>query len=130
MEKLKTYVFGAMVIAVCTASVMCFGCHPEPGTPTAKVVSCATESVKQHWPEALPAVNSCLASASVTACLLGLVNPVVGITYDTIACLVRHQGDEFARAAAVNPGDYRSRKLAAAARKFLDEQKISFAEAQ
>jgi hypothetical protein len=105
------------------------GCKvPPPNTVGGRVVSCTTQAVRDNWPAAIGPVNSCLVSASASACLLALIRPLAGITEDVVACLVRDQGSEFAHAAQANPGDTRSATAAANARNYLAEQGYTFAD--
>lgn len=106
------------------------GCpKPTPGTHPGGVLECSSEAVKAHWPEALPAVNRCLAATPDSAwwnCLVGLINPVVGITEEVVACVVRGTGDRYRQASAANPRDEISAVAASRAAEFLTRQGYRF----
>lgn len=102
---------------------------PPPDSGVGRVIDCGSEAVQKRWPAVLAPLNSCLtgAAAGVSGCLLGLINPAAGVTYDVIVCLTRQQGSTFAHAAQANPKDRVSAQAAENARRFLDEQKVVFA---
>lgn len=110
-----------------------FAACPGPQTvPTARrhVVDCAKEAIGHDAISLIPAVNSCLISAlsgQAVGCLMGLINPAKAIGEDTIACLTRTAGSEFAAAAQENPGDEISNLGASNARAFFGERLIEFA---
>jgi hypothetical protein len=106
------------------------GCpKPTPGTTHPGVLECSSEVVRAHWPEALPAVNRCLAAAADSAwfdCLVGLINPIAGLTEDVIGCVVRGTGDRYRQASAANPNDEISSTAASRAAEFLTRQGYKF----
>lgn len=98
-----------------------------PGTPTHGVIQCATEAIQKCAPGALPAVSECLSGESdVTACLLGLIQPAGCITYQVVACLVRHEGSAADHAAQANPADAIDVRRARRAKEFLTETGAQF----
>lgn len=119
---LSLLLLAALALAACP--------KPTPGGPVVvhPFVDCSLSAVQQCAPQALPAVNECLAGhGDVTTCLLGLIKPGTCLVYETVACLVRHEGDIAERAAARNPGDAVDVRRAARAREFLDGQHVTFA---
>jgi hypothetical protein len=99
---------------------------PGPGAPHG-IVQCGTEAVQACAPSALPAVNECLSgSGDVTSCLLGLIQPAGCVTYEVIACLVRHEGSAAEHAYQANPQDTRDHWRAQRAREFLEGQRVQF----
>lgn len=111
------------------ALLACSGCpHPGPGPgEPGKVIKCATGAVQACAPEALPAVNGCLAGAGdVVACILSLIQPAGCITYEVVSCLVRHEGAAAAAAARENPEDGVDVRRAARAKEFLARQGVTF----
>lgn len=121
-EKLLGALFVAAVVAWSS-----MGCKmPQPGTVGRKLIDCGTEAVKKNAIGIIPEVNSCLTGDSAKDCLLGLVNPAVGITYDVVACVVRRQGAEFAASEQINPLDVRSKVAAGNAHEFIAAEQIEF----
>jgi hypothetical protein len=103
------------------------GCRlPPPGMPPTGPIACSVDAVQRCWPGAIGPVNTCLTSAGASGCLLGLIQPGGCMVENVIACLVRHQGAEFAHAAQLNPGDVRSARAAENARQFITERKYTF----
>lgn len=100
-------------------------CQPKPGANglgSPGLVSCGTQAVAAAAPQALGPVNACLAgSGDIQACLLGLIQPAVGITIATIGCLTRHEGAAASAASQVNPDDRVDRMKAQRARDFLEK---------
>ncbi len=123
----------ALFAAIVALSVS-LACTPKPGTapgPTAPggVISCGTKAVTDHAAQTLAPVNQCLASTGdVTNCLLGLVQPLVGITTEVIACVTRHEGSAAAAASRANPDDAVDARRMARAREFLEGQGFQFAD--
>jgi hypothetical protein len=114
-------------------ALACDSCKPTPGTPQTitpgTVVSCGTQAVTAHATEALPGVNACLSGKDdITTCLLGLVQPAVGITLDVIACLTKHEGSAASAASQANPDDKVDARRAARAREFLEKNDIHFSD--
>lgn len=115
--------------AVCftAAAVFAASCKlPPPGTVTRKIIDCAVETGKQQAIGLIAPVNTCLTGGSTTECLLGLINPVAGVTEELIACVVRSQGAEFNAAAAINVSDTRSWRAAENARVFISKRGYEF----
>jgi hypothetical protein len=109
----------------------CTGCpHPGPGPVEpgpGKVISCGTAAIQACAPEALPAVNGCLAGAGdIVTCLVGLIKPTGCLTYEVISCLVRHEGSAAAKAASANPADTVDTRRAARAKEYIERQQIQF----
>ena len=107
--------------------VLAAGCpRPIPGQPPntgQRIVKCATDAIQACAPQVLPAVNECLSgSGAVTDCLLGLIKPGTCVTYEVVACLVKHEGD----AAARIRGSARDNIVAARAADFIALQGIVF----
>lgn len=96
--------------------------RPQPGDPPKPgLVQCGGEAVQNNWPRVLPAVNRCLASMADSAwlgCLLGLIDPVAGITSDVIRCVTADSGKKFGDAALHNRSDAISERAAARAQEF------------
>lgn len=94
--------------------------HPNP-------IQCASEAVQKCAPGALPAVNECLSgTGNVVDCLLGLIMPAGCLSYETICCLVRHEGSAAQHAYEVNHEDTRDHWRAQRARQFLTETGATF----
>jgi len=120
---------GEMAVVIFFWSAVAMGCRPPtPGTPAGDLIQCGTEAVQRNWPRVLGPANTCLTGGSATACLIGLIDPVAGITEDVIACVVRREGSDFNAAAQANPVDTRSARAASNARKFLGDRGYRFAE--
>lgn len=104
---------------------------PEPGYPPVTpggVISCAVTAVQQHAPEVLPKVNECLImKVGAVNCLIGLIQPAIGITLDVIACVTAHEGDAAGAAAALNPRDSIDVLRHKNAEEFIQSQNIQFA---
>jgi hypothetical protein len=105
-------------------AALCLGCQPKPagggGLGSPGVVSCGTKAVGDHAVDALPGVNRCLGGdGDVMACLLGLVQPALGIVLETVACVTKHEGAAAHAAAQANPGDTMDLHRANRAREFL-----------
>ena len=115
-------------IRLLVVALVVVGCRlPPPTTPAGRAIRCGSDAVAKNWPRVLPAVNTCLAeSLAVTGCLLALVDPVLGITEDVIACVTRDRAVAFADSAAANPDDTRSRAAAAAGKIFLRDRGYVF----
>jgi hypothetical protein len=64
----------------------------------------------------------------VTSCLIGLIQPAGCVTYETVACLVRHEGAAAEHASQANPDDTRDARRAARAKAFLTGQGVQFAD--
>lgn len=122
---------GPVAVAVAALAALlgagCPGCQGEPGSISARVADCGKGSVRQNWPKVLPAVNDCLVSGSAVACLLGLVQPAVGITESVIACVVRSRATEFAAMASANPEDSTAGRAARNAEEFIRQRGWTFA---
>lgn len=108
------------------------GCpKPTPGEPQKPgIIQCASEAVQKKWPQVLPAVNRCLASAADAdwvGCLVGLIEPAAGITESVIACTVRSSGARYADAAKSNDADKMSVRAASRAQAFLADRGYRFA---
>jgi hypothetical protein len=100
----------------------------EPGTPS-KLVTCGAQAVQTCAAGAVPAINQCLAGiGDVTSCLLGLIKPGACITYEVIACVVRHEGNAARAAYQNNPDDARDGHRAKRAEEYLAGQGIKFAD--
>jgi hypothetical protein len=113
------------------AAVACSGCpHPGPGPVEpgpGKIISCGTAAIEACAPQALPAVNGCLAgTGDIVSCLVGLIQPTGCLTYEVISCLVRHEGSAAAKAASANPADAVDTRRAARAKEYLERQQIRF----
>lgn len=118
----------AVLLAALSASLAVPSCRvPPPTTGVGKIISCGTDAVRSCGPMTLPAVNTCLAGdGDVTSCLLGLIRPATCVTEEVVACLVRHEGAEFAHAAQANPDDVRSFRCADRAKTFLEQRRYVF----
>src|SRR4051794_18758385 len=80
---------------------------PAPGQPPGPV-QCGTNAVEQCAPSALGGVNDCLSGfADITSCLISLIQPATCVTYQVVACLVRHEGTAAEHAAQANHDDTR-----------------------
>src|SRR4051794_33018375 len=102
---------------------------PGPGEPRPSVIACGTAAVEKCAPQALPAVNECLSgTGDVTSCLLSLIQPAGCVTYETVACLVRHEGAAAEHASQANSGDTRDARRAARAREFISKQGVQFSD--
>jgi hypothetical protein len=110
-------------------AVLALACpRPQPpGVPTHGIVQCGTEAIQKCAPGALPAVNECLSGqGDVTDCLLGLIMPAGCVTYEVVACLVRHEGAAADHAAQANPADALDVRRARRAREFLAKTGAQF----
>lgn len=118
------------VWALTVFALVVAGCpKPTPQTHPGGILECSSDAVKAHWPDALPAVNRCLAAAADSAwfdCLVGLISPVAGITEEVIGCVVRGTGDRYRQAASANPRDAVSAVAASRAAEFLNHQGYTF----
>lgn len=123
----ESWIVGALIGIA--AALLVSGCPkppPGPGEPHG-IVQCGTEAVQACAPSALPAVNGCLSgTGDVTSCLLGLIQPVGCITYEVVACLVRHEGSAAEHAWQANPEDTRDHWRAQRAKEFLEGQRVKF----
>lgn len=110
------------------AALLTLACPKPPGPVShPNPVQCASAAIQKCAPGALPAVNECLSgSGDVTDCLLGLIQPAGCITYETIACLVRHEGSAAEHAYQANPDNTRDRWRAERAREFLTKTGAKF----
>ncbi len=118
---------GFAIACFVAAAVFATSCRlPPPGTTGRKLIDCATDAVKQNGIGLIAPVNTCLTGGDVQSCLLGLINPAAGITYDVLACVVRREGAEFAAAEAINANDTRSRRGATSARQWIAAEQIEF----
>lgn len=120
----------ATLIALASFALTFSACTPKPGQEGGppKIVDCGVKAVTDHAIDALPGVNRCLSgTSSITDCLLGLVQPALGITFDTIACVTRHEGAA-ASAAAQTSGGERDARRAARAKEFLEGQRVRFSD--
>lgn len=118
----------ATVVLLCAglvvAIVACPKPPPGPGTPHG-IVECGAQAVQACAPGALPAVNECLSGTGpVVPCLLGKIGGCV--TYDVLACLVRHEGSAASAAYQANPEDTRDHWRAQRAREFLERTGAKF----
>lgn len=97
------------------------GCHvPPPTTRIGKLIRCSGEVASSRWPSAIGPVNRCLSDSDDSrSCLLGLIEPAIGMTESLIACVVRSQGTVYSQYADNNPSDKRSEIAAANASAFL-----------
>ncbi len=103
--------------------------HPMPGEPTTgeRFVDCGKDVIRSQGIALIPAVNTCLVTlGNPAACLLAMVDPVAGITFEMIACMVQSRGAQFNAAAQANPGDQLSKRAATNARTFLNDQGVRF----
>lgn len=102
--------------------------HPQPGPGAPHgIVECGAKAVQACAPGALPAVNECLSgSGDVTSCLLGLIQPAGCVTYEVVACLVRHEGAAAEHAHQANPEDTRDHWRAQRAKEFLSKTAAKF----
>lgn len=120
----------AAVLLVLSVAALPACPHPQPGPVVpgpGKVITCGTNAIQTCGPEALPAVNECLAGLDdVVGCLIGLIKPAGCLTYEVIACLVRHEGSAAGTAARANPADTVDVRRAARAKEFIDRQQIQF----
>lgn len=117
-------IFGALLLSLTVTA--CPHPGPNPGEP-GKIVKCGTTAIQTCASEVLPAVNECLAGVSdVTSCLLGLIKPTSCLSYEVIACLVRHEGAAAHEAAALNPRDIVDAQRAARSEEFLAKQSVKF----
>jgi hypothetical protein len=102
---------------------------PGPVEPHPTVVECGTNAVAKCAPSALPAVNECLAgTGDVVSCLLGLIQPAGCVTFEVIACLVRHEGAAARQAFELNPTDVRDQRRAARAQEFINKTGTQFSD--
>lgn len=129
-ERTRATVTAMWMLAVACIGVMLLGCpKPPPDGGHVGVLECTSDAVKAHWPEALPAVNKCLAAASDGTwfnCLLGLISPAAGITEDVIGCVVRGSAQRYAESAAHNPDDTVSVRAAKRAETFIATRGYKF----
>jgi hypothetical protein len=122
----RGWVVGALLTVIIMAA--CPKPTPAPGRPPGPI-QCGTNAVEQCAPSALTGVNDCLSGfADITTCLLGLIQPATCVTYETVACLVRHEGAAANAAAQANPTDTRDARRAARAREFLQGQGVNFSD--
>jgi len=114
--------YAALVVAIAA----CPRPQPQPG-PAHGIVECGAKAVQACAPGALPAVNECLSgTGDVTTCLLGLIQPAGCVTYEVVACLVRHEGQAAEHAYQANPKDTRDRWRADRAKEFLERTGAQF----
>jgi len=114
--------------------LLLLACKPAPvgppGTGSPGIIDCTSQAVQKQWPRVLPAVNQCLvmaAEANWVGCLIGLIDPVAGVTESTIACLTSTSGARFRDAAEHNPNDGASARAAARAEEFVAKRGYRFA---
>lgn len=121
--------FAAFLLTLVLTSAT--GCRvPPPDSTAGKWIRCSGAAIEQNWHQALPAVNGCLTGIDDgwRDCLVGLINPAVGITEDVIACVTRDQGTKFADSALANGQDVRSLRAAERASAWLGERRYVFAD--
>lgn len=101
---------------------------PEPGEPTKpNVITCGVNAIQQCAPEALPAVNACLAGMDdIVTCVIGLIKPGTCLVYETLVCVLRHEGSAAALAAKANPDNTLDARRAARAKEFLERTGAQF----
>jgi hypothetical protein len=116
-------------LAVAVVLLLSSSCH-RPAGPGGDpgdtgLLNCAVQSVVDHWPTVLPLVNKCLVNQSVdvVTCLLGAIDPAVGITEGIIACVTRSSAASYHDAA--NHGDETAARAAARADLFLHRYKFA-----
>jgi hypothetical protein len=111
---------------VCSSALLIPSCRarPDGGLGAPRVVDCASQAVAAHAPEALGPVNVCLAGqGDVQACLLGLIQPAIGITVDVVGCLTRKEGSAASAASQANPENTVDARRAQRAREFLEKMR-------
>jgi hypothetical protein len=109
---------------VCSTALLIPACRAKPdgGLGAPRVIDCASQTVAAHAPESLGPVNTCLAGdGDIQACLLGLLQPAIGITVDVVGCLTRKEGSAASAASQANPDDAVDAKRAARAKDFLEK---------
>ena len=116
------------IVALLVTLLASAGCPGGCQVPTGgQAIQCGSEAIEKNWHKALPKVNACLTMATGwEGCLIGLIEPAVGITEDVIACLVKDQGAKFADTASANPSDATSKDGAAHAAEFLQKRGYKF----
>jgi hypothetical protein len=120
MKTTHQLILAALLLAACP--------KPTPdGGIGQRIVHCGSEAVQNCAPGALPAVNGCLTgTGDVTACVLSLIQPAGCVTYEVVACLVRHEGEAATAAYSANHSDTRDAWRSARAREFLENTKPEF----
>lgn len=120
------------VIALAVAVLTITGCRAHaPGTPSYldRVVDCSTQQVRDCWPSALPATNTCLANlGDWQSCLAALISPAGCVTADVLACVVRQAGSVAAASAAANSDDAVSERIATRARSWITDNHVTYRE--
>jgi hypothetical protein len=111
----------AWLLVFATAS-----CKIPPLKVPKSLIDCGTQAVRERGIALIAPVNTCLIAQSPAACLLGLVNPALGITTSVLACVTRSAGSELSAAAQVNASDTVSKIGAENARAFIIDQGYQF----
>jgi hypothetical protein len=129
--RISTFVSFVAIVALPS----CPGCPPPvPGGPDASDaappptswIDCTKEAVRERAISLIAPVNDCLVSMSWEGCLLALINPVIGVTEDVLACVIRARQVGFAESAAANPKDTISVDGAKHATEFIKKRGYSF----
>jgi len=98
----------------------------EPGKP-ASLIDCTAQAVRSRAIPLIPKVNDCLVQPSEwQKCLIGLIDPVAGITEDALACTVQHNHGTAAAASSANPSDSLSRTRAERSQSFIKDRGYTF----
>lgn len=122
------YLFALVAFTLTVTSCRFF----QPDSTGGRVIQCAGEAIERNWHQALPAVNTCITvdanESGWRDCLIGVINPAVGITEDLVACVLRDQGQKMAAQAERNPNDFRSERGAKRAETWIAERKYTFAD--
>jgi hypothetical protein len=116
------------ILAVLLGLSAVAGCpQPMPGPGHPGIIDCSTQAVRDFGIPLIPKINDCLVGVGGwTGCLIGLINPAVGITEDVIACVVKSSGKQFGEAADANKADTVSSAAASHAKMFLSEKGYTF----
>lgn len=129
---LRGYVPPALFVVLIASMglISSFGCPGGCKVPTKQqVIACGSTAMQQNWPSVLPQVNGCLTSpGDWEGCLIGLINPAIGVTEDLVACLVKDQGVKFSDSAKVNVNDTTSVMAAQRADAFITKRGYKFQE--
>lgn len=99
---------------------------PGPVTNPKAWTDCSAKTVKEHTLSLVAPVNDCLVQLNYASCLVALINPAIGITEDTLACVVNYRQNAFAANVAANPADTVSATAAQNAAAFIRDRGYKF----
>jgi hypothetical protein len=107
---MKTILAALTIVALSTiCASACNHQTPTPDSPSvgSKLLDCGLDAVSKCASQALPPIQTCLASVmdDPMGCLTGLVGPGICATETVIACLVRDSGATARANAKLNPGN-------------------------